>query len=176
MIFLGIYFGQDFHYPTDDHIQQTINLPYPQSKKECKQGIQFMRFIQSYRYGFARIAQPLSKFDRKDVKWKFDEIEKAAWDELTQDVMNAFKLSYPTKDGMYMCTSDCCDLGMAHVLLQKQFDEVLQKYRWFIIRFRSKLLPRSIVETAKSIGIKELYTAVDGVKANKFYLLRGKFN
>ena len=118
---------------------------------------------------------PLTRMDRKDVDWEFEIEQKEVWKNIKKRIQNSFKLSYPTPTGMFMSVSDCCGIGMSWALLQKQWCEVLGKYLWHIIRFKSKLLPKNMVESAKHISVKEMYTSIKGIQHNKYYLMPKTF-
>ena len=104
---------------------------------------------------------------------KWDESKQILFDELKAGVARYFKCSSTTPDGKYCLMSDCCDIGGAWVLLQQQWDNINNEYRWYIIKFKSIILPKNI--RGKHITIREFWMAVFGVESCQFYLIGKQF-
>ena len=140
-----------------------------------KQYICFLRWLSGYVYEFELLARPLDKLANlnKPGKLEWNDAKQILFDALKNGVARYFKCSSTTPDGKYCLMSDCCDIGGAWTLLQQQWDNINNEYRWYIIKFKSLILPRNIRN--RHITIREFWIAVNGVQYNKPYLLGKPF-
>jgi len=91
----------------------------------------YRRFIKD----FARVARPLNMLMRKDKKWRWEEPQQKAFDELKQVFTIKLVLAAPDLDKEFRVEADASNYATGEVLLMKCSDE-----KWRLVAFISKSL------------------------------------
>ena len=103
--------------------EQTDVVKTWQAPKDVAQLSSFLGFANYYREfikGYADIAAPLSRLNRKNATWQWGEEEQSAFDKLKEILTSEPVLGLPTDEGMFILDTDASTVAIAGVLSQKQ--------------------------------------------------------
>jgi len=114
----------------------------------------YRRFIKD----FARVARPMNMLMRKDEKWRWEEPQQKAFDELKQVFMTKPVLAAPDLDKEFRVETDASNYATGGVLSMKCSDE-----KWRPVIFISKSL--SDTERNYEIHDKEMLAVVRCLEA-----------
>jgi len=114
----------------------------------------YRRFIKD----FARVARPMNMLMRKDEKWRWEEPQQKAFDELKQVFMTKPVLAAPDLDKEFRVETDASNYATGGVLSMKCSDE-----KWRPVVFISKSL--SDTERNYEIHDKEMLAVVRCLEA-----------
>jgi len=112
---------------------------------------------------FAKIAKPLHKMTRKEMKWSWRKKQQKAFEELKERFMTEPVLVIPDLDKEMRVEVDTSDFAMRGVLLMKYEDE-----RWRPVAYISK----SLNETERNYEIhdKEMLAIIQCLEAQRHFL------
>ena len=94
--FLGYKINQNGLSPSNQHITAIQNFPRPTSAKHAYSFVQTANYFRKFIRQFAEIAAPLTKFNKKDVKFVWGPEEQCAFDTLKHHLASAPILHLPT--------------------------------------------------------------------------------
>ena len=103
--------------------EQTEVVKTWQAPKDAAQLSSFLGFANYYREfikGYADIAAPLSRLNRKNAAWQWGEEEQFAFDALKKMLTSAPVTGLPTDEGMFILDTDASTVAIAGVLSQNQ--------------------------------------------------------
>ena len=119
----------------------------------------YRRFIKD----FAQVARPLNMLMRKDERWRWEEAQQEAFDELKQVFMTKPVLAAPDLDKEFRVEADASNYATRGVLSMKCSDE-----KWRPVAFISKSL--SDMEQNYEIHNKEMLAVVRCLEAWRHFL------
>jgi putative transposase len=116
--FLGYKINDQGLLPSDEHVQAMKNFPLPTSSKHAYSFVQTANFFRKFIRNFSTIAAPLTKFNRKEVAFKWTEEEQHSFDTLRNHLISSPVLHLPDRTSQFKLQTDASDTGIGGVLLQ----------------------------------------------------------
>ena len=135
MGFLGVIIGEDRVRMEKEKVQGVIEWPVPRSMKDMQKFLGLANYYRWFVKDFARIAKPLHKMMRKEMKWSWEERQQRAFKELKERFMTELVLVTPDLDKKMRVETDVSDFATGRVLSMKCEDE-----KWRPVAYISKLL------------------------------------
>lgn len=122
MTFLGYKINRNGLSPSNQHVTAIQNFPQPTSAKHAYSFVQTANYFRKFIRQFAEIAAPLTKFNRKDVKFIWGHEEQHAFDTLKHHLASAPILHLPNDTSNMKLQTDASENGIGGVLLQMTTD------------------------------------------------------
>lgn len=97
--------------------------PNPRNEKELRRFLGMSNYYRKFIKNYATIAAPLYYLTRKGVNWKWEELEKEAFESLKKVLTSTDVLANPDFERPYLLHTDASELGMGAVLSQVQNGE-----------------------------------------------------
>jgi len=135
--FLGYVISKDGLKMDEEKVKAVLDWPEPRNVKEVQSFIGLCNYYRLFIKNFAKIANPLHKLTRKNVKYIWGEKEQKAFDKLKKLFTSAPILKYPDSTKQFIVETDASNYAVGAVLSQK-FDDRLHP-----IAFLSKSLNKS---------------------------------
>ena len=140
-----------------DKIRSVSEIPYPEGSQEerVKKVQSFLGLTGFYRRfikGYANLAHSLTELTKNDVKWKFGDTEKRAWDILKKKVCEEPILCQPDMNREFILECDASKFGLGAVLQQIGADGKLHPIS-FISRKLSPTERRYAVREKEALAI-----------------------
>ena len=121
--FLEVIIGPDRVKMEKKKVQKVIDQPVPKSVKNIQKFLVLANYYRWFVKDFVRVAKPLHKITKKDVKWNWRERQQRAFEELKERFMIKPVLVTPDLDREMRVEADVSDLAMKEVLSMKYEDE-----------------------------------------------------
>ncbi len=140
--------------------------PTPTSVKDVRAFLGLASYYRRYIPGFSTVAAPLTNLMRQGVDLVWDDACEGAFQTLKAALVTAPILTYPTREGHFVLSTDASDVGIGAVLEQEQEESgrVVKK----VIAYASKTLSDS--QRRYCTTNKELLAVVMAVELFKYYL------
>ncbi len=140
--------------------------PTPTSVKDVRTFLGLASYYRRYISGFSTVAAPLTNLTRQGVDLVWDDTCEGAFQTLKAALVFAPILTYPTREGHFILSTDASDVGIGAVLEQEQEEggRVAKK----VIAYASKTLSDS--QRRYCTTNKELLAVVMAVDLFKYYL------
>ena len=104
----------------DPHkIEAVVNWKVPKNVSEVRSFLGLARYYKMFGEGFSRIATPLTKMIRKDVKYDWVDACQQSFEELKGRLTSASVLVLPNGRDGFVVYSDASRQGIGCVLMQK---------------------------------------------------------
>ena len=129
--------------PNDDKVEDVRNFPIPTTVKKVKSFLGLSGFYRQYIEGYGKIAEPLTRLLKKDVKFNWDTPQQEAFDKLKMKLTTAPVLTFPNFDKPFYLATDASGIGIGAVLMQKADDGKLKP-----IAYASRRLAKAEVNYA----------------------------
>jgi len=139
----------------------------PSDAKELKRVLGLFGYYRRFVPRFAQIAEPLTRLTRKEVSYKWEQEQEAAFMELKDALTSGQTLAHFNHKDPLTLKTDACKIGVAGILLQRQRND------WRIITCCSRRL--SAAEENYGITDLEGLAIVYSVTKLRNYLLGKKF-
>ena len=140
--------------------------PTPQNKKEVQSFVGFVNFYQRFIKDFSHHAPALFDLTKKDVGWKWEELEQVAFNGLKELITSAPVLIFPDNSHLYCIEADSSNAATGAVLSQQTLLENGRK--WHPIAFFSKSL--SPIKWNYEIHDKEMLAIICMLEEWQHYL------
>ena len=140
--------------------------PTPRNKKEVQSFVGFINFYQRFIKDFSHHARALFDLTKKDIGWKWEELEQVAFNKLKELIMSAPVLVFPDNSCPYCIEADSSSAATGAVLSQWTSSE--NGGKWHPVAFFSKSL--SPVERNYEIHDKEMLAIVRALEEWWHYL------
>ena len=140
--------------------------PMPRNKKEVQSFVGFVNFYRRFIKDFSHHAHALFDLTKKDIGWKWEELEQVAFDKLKELITSAPVLIFPDDSCPYHVEADSSDVATGAVLSQQTSSE--NGVKWHPIAFLSKSL--SPVEQNYEIHDKEMLAIICALEEWQHYL------
>jgi len=151
----------------DDKIDAVKNWPVPRTISELRSFLGICGYYIRFVDGFAIIAAPLYKLQKKGVAFEWTIDQQNAFVRLKDAVISAPILEVPRDEGTYLLDTDASDTGLGAVLSQEHHGT--EK----VLAYASRVL--SSPEKNYDVTRKELLAVVYGLKQLKQYLMGRRF-
>ena len=133
--FLGVIIGEDGVRTEKEKVQEVIEWPIPKSMKDVQKFLGLANYYRWFVKDFVRIAKPLHKMMRKEMKWSWGERQQRAFKKLKERFTIELVLVTPDLDKEMRVETDVSDFAIGGVLSMKCEDE-----KWRPVAYISKLL------------------------------------
>ena len=150
--------GQDRVKIEKKKVQEVVDWLVPRSMKDVQKFLGLANYYRQFVKDFTRVAKPLHKMMRKDVKWNWEEMQQKTFQELKERLMIELVLVILDLNKKMRVETDALDFAMGEVLLIKCEDG-----KWRPVACISK----SLNETERNYGIydKEMLVIIRCLEA-----------
>ncbi len=111
--------------PVKSYIKNVLQLGKPKNKPECMSYCGFVGWLNKYCFGLKQALQPISKLNRKNVRYDRGPEQDIAFHMIQQIIDNADILAMPDWNKSFYLWVDACDNGYGAVLMQKDSKDQL---------------------------------------------------
>ena len=143
------------------------NWPTPRNLSELKSYLGLCSYYRRFMKGFADVAAPLYKLQKKYATFVWGKPQQDAFDRLKEMLISAPVLGMPTDAGKFYLDCDASDVGLGAVLSQNQDGAEV------VIAYASRTLSRP--ESNYDVTKRELLAIIFGLKTFRQYLLGRNF-
>ena len=140
-----------------------LSWPEPRNVKDVRKFLGLANYYRRFIKDFAQVARPMNVLMRKDMKWRWEGEEQAAFDELKKAFMTRPVLAAPDLDKEFRVKADASNYVTGGVLSMKCSDNL-----WRPVAFISKSL--SDTERNYEIHDKEMLAIVKCLEEWRHFL------
>jgi len=161
--FLGVVIGSSGIEMEKEKVDGVLSWLEPRNVKDIRKFLGLANYYRRFIKNFAQVARPMNVLMRKDVKWRWEEEQQKAFDELKRVFMTRPVLAVPDLDKEFRVEADASNYTTGGVLSMKGSDEL-----WRPVTFISKSL--SDTERNYEIYDKEMLMVVRCLEAWRHFL------
>jgi len=161
--FLGVVIGPDGIEMEKEKVDGILSWPQPKTVRDVRKFLGFANYYRRFIKDFARVARPMNMLMQKDEKWRWEEPQQKAFDELKQVFTTKPVLVAPDLDKKFRVEANASNYATGGVLLMKCSDE-----KWRPVAFISKSL--SDIERNYEIHDKEILAVIRCLEAWRHFL------
>ena len=121
-----------------EKVQGVVEWPVPKSIKDVQKFLGLANYYRQFAKDFTKIAKPLHKITRNEMKWSWGEKQQRAFEELKERFTIELVLVTPDLDKEMRVEADASDFATGGVLSMKCEDE-----RWRPVAYISKSLNKA---------------------------------
>ena len=121
-----------------EKVQGVVEWPVPKSVKNVQKFLGLANYYRQFAKDFTKIAKPLHKMTRNEMKWSWGEKQQRAFEELKERFTIEPVLVTPNLDKEMRVEADASDFATGGVLSMKCEDE-----RWRQVAYISKSLNKA---------------------------------
>jgi len=133
--FLGVVIGPDGIEMEAEKVDGVLSWPQPKNIKDVRKFLGLANYYRRFIKDFTRVARPMNVFTRKDEKWRWEEMQQKAFDELKRIFTSKPVLAVLDLDKEFRVEADASNFATGGVLSMKCSDE-----KWRPVAFISKSL------------------------------------
>ena len=158
MNFLGVVMGQGKIKIEEDKVAGVLNWPVPKMVRDIRKFLGLANYYRRFVKDFAKLARPLNNLTRKDERWKWEEQQQKAFEQLKMVFTSRPLLVAPDLDKEFRVEADTSNFAMGGVLSIKCEDS-----KWRPVAYISK----SLNETERNYEIydKEMLAVIRCLEA-----------
>jgi len=104
--FLGVVIGPSGIEMEKEKVDRVLSWPEPRNVKDVRKFLGLANYYRRFIKDFARVAKPMNVLTRKDVKWRWEGEEQAAFDELKRAFTTRPVLAAPDLDKEFRVEAD----------------------------------------------------------------------
>ena len=123
---LGVVMGLDGVKMEKEKFQEVVNQPVSKSMKDIQKFLELANYHRQIVKDFTRVAKPLHKITRKDVRQNWRKIQQRSFEELKKRFMMELVLVIPDLDKEIRVEIDVSDLATGGVLSIKQMLSIIR--------------------------------------------------
>jgi len=146
-----------------EKVEGVLSWPEPKNVKNVRKFLGLANYYRRFIKDFARVARPMNMLMRKDEKWRWEEAQQKAFDELKQVFTTKLVLAALDLDKEFRVEVDASNYATGGVLSMKCSDN-----RWRPVAFISKSL--SDTEQNYEIHNKEMLAIVRCLETWRHFL------
>jgi len=161
--FLGVVIGPDGIEIEAEKVDRVLSWPQPKNVKDIRKFLGLANYYRRFIKDFAQVARPMNVLTQKDEKWRWEEMQQKAFDELKRIFTSKPVLAAPDLDKEFRIEADASNYATGGVLSMKCSDE-----KWRPVVFISKSL--SDTERNYEIHDKEMLAIVRCLEAWRYFL------
>ena len=161
--FLGVIIGEDRVRMEKKKVQGVIEQPVLRNIKDMQKFLGLANYYRQFVKDFARVAKPLHKMMRKEMKWSWGERQQKAFEKLKERFTMEPVLVIPDLDKEMRVEADASDFATGGVLSMKCEDE-----KWRPVAYISKSLNEA--ERNYKIHNKEMLAIIWCLEAWRHFL------
>jgi len=132
-----------------EKVDRVLSWPEPRNMKDVRKFLGLTNYYRGFIKDFAQVARPMNMLMRKDVKWRWEGEEQAAFDKLKKAFIMRPVLAAPDLDKEFRVEADASNYATGGVLSIKCSNDL-----WRLVAFISKSL--SDTERNYKIHYKEM--------------------
>jgi len=168
--FLGVVMGQRKIEMEEEKMKGVLNWPVPKTVRDVRKFLGLANYYRRFIKNFAALAKPLNMLTRKDEKWKWEEAQQKAFEQLKEIFTTRLLLVAPDLDKEFRVKADASNFVTGGVLSIKCEDN-----KWRPVAYISKLLNET--ERNYEIHDKEMLAVIRCLEAWRHFLegAKGKF-
>jgi len=137
--FLGVVIGSSGIEMEKEKVDRVLSWPEPRNVKDVRKFLGLTNYYRKFIKDFARLARPMNVLTRKDMKWRWEEEEQAAFDELKKAFTMRPVLVAPDLDKEFRVEADASNYATGGVLSMKCSNDL-----WRPVAFISKSLSDTV--------------------------------
>jgi len=119
----------------EDKVAGVLNWPIPRTVRDVRKFLGLTNYYRQFIKNFAALAKPLNMLTRKDEKWKWEEAQQKAFEQLKGIFMTRPLLVAPDLDKEFRVEADASNFATGGVLLIK-----CDNNKWRPVAYISKSL------------------------------------
>jgi len=151
--FLGVVIGPNGIEMEAEKVNGVLSWPQPKNMKDVRKFLGLANYYRRFIKDFARVARPMNMLTWKDEKWRWEEAQQKAFDELKRVFTTKPVLAAPDLDKEFWVEANVSNYATGGVLSMKCSDK-----KWRPVAFISKSL--SDTERNYEIHDKEMLVVV----------------
>jgi len=136
-----------------EKVDGVLNWLQPKNVKDVRKFLGLANYYRRFIKDFAKIARPMNMLTWKDEKWRWEEAQQKAFEELKRIFTSKLVLAAPDLDKEFRMEADTSNYATGGVLSMKCLDE-----KWRPVAFISKSL--SDTERNYEIHDKEMLAVI----------------
>jgi len=133
--FLGVVMGQGKIEMEEEKVKGVLNWPVPKTVRDIRKFLELTNYYRRFIRNFAALAKPLNMLTRKDEKWKWEEAQQKAFEQLKGIFTTRPLLIAPDLDKEFRVEADASNFATGGVLSIKCEDN-----KWRPVVYISKSL------------------------------------
>jgi len=137
----------------EDKVAGVLNWPIPRTVRDVRKFLGLTNYYRQFIKNFAALAKPLNMLTRKDEKWKWEEAQQKAFEQLKGIFMTRPLLVAPDLDKEFRVEADAFNFATGGVLLIK-----CDNNKWRPVAYISKSLNKT--ECNYEIHDKEMLAVI----------------
>src|SRR5215469_1158766 len=118
VIYLGHIISENGILPDPTKLEAVKNFPTPRKVKDVQSFIGLAGYYRRFIENFSKIARPLTKLTKKEVKFVWEEEQEIAFKKLKEKLTTAPVLKYPDFKEEFIVTTDASDYAIGAILSQ----------------------------------------------------------
>lgn len=165
--YLGYTINSKGRRPNKSHIEAVSNFPEPKNIKDVQRFLGLTSYFRKFIQGFATIARPLYDLLKKNSQFKFDDVEKEAFEKLKNKLITAPILAIYNPKAETQLHCDASSYGFGAILLQKQNDNNFHPISFFSKKtdeFEKKLHSFELETLAVVYAVKRFHVYLSGIE------------
>ena len=168
--FLGVIMGQGKIKMEKEKVEGVLNWPVPKTVRDVRKFLGLANYYRWFIKNFATLAKPLNVLTRKEEKWKWEETQQKAFEQLKGIFMMRPLLVVPDLDKEFRVEADTSNFATGGVLSIK-----CNNNKWRPVAYISKSLNET--EHNYKIHDKEILAVIRCLEAWRHFLegAKGKF-
>ena len=137
----------------ENKVAGVLNWPIPRTVRDVRKFLGLTNYYRQFIKNFAALAKPLNMLTRKDEKWKWEEVQQKAFEQLKGIFMTRPLLVAPDLDKEFRVEADAFNFATGGVLLIK-----CDNNKWRPVAYISKSLNKT--ERNYEIHDKEMLAVI----------------
>jgi len=121
--FLGVVIGPNRIKIEKEKVDGVLSWPQPKTVKDVRKFLGLANYYRRFIKDFAQVARPLNMLMRKNERWRWEEAQQEAFDELKQVFITKPVLAAPDLDKEFRVEADASNYATRRVLSMKCSDE-----------------------------------------------------
>jgi len=121
--FLGVVIGPNRIKIEKEKVDGVLSWPQPKTVKDVRKFLGLANYYRRFIKDFAQVARPLNMLMRKDERWRWEEAQQEAFDELKQVFITKPVLAALDLDKEFRVEADASNYATRRVLSMKCSDE-----------------------------------------------------
>jgi len=122
--FLGVVMGEEKVEMEEDKVEGVLKWPTPQCVRDARKFLGLANYYRHFVKNFAKVALPMNQLTRKDEKWKWEEEQQAAFEQLKSIFTTRPVLATPKLDKEFRVEADASNFATGGVLSVKCDDDL----------------------------------------------------
>ena len=114
--FLGVVMGQGKIEMEEEKVKGVLNWPVPKTVRDIRKFLELTNYYRRFIRNFAALAKPLNMLTRKDEKWKWEEAQQKAFEQLKGIFTTRLLLIAPDLDKEFRVEADASNFATGGVL------------------------------------------------------------